>query len=68
MVVSQFNSSAKVTSFQTFRVQRYIKSVNRHRFAKNISFILSKWNELFAWLPVETVEYENQQEHLGISA
>ena len=23
--------------------------------------ILSKWNELFAWLPVETVVYENQQ-------
>lgn len=25
------------------------------------TLILSKWNELFAWLPVETVVYENQQ-------
>ena len=25
------------------------------------TLILSKWNELFAWLPVETVIYENQQ-------
>ncbi|MDR0768671.1 MAG: Fic family protein [Dysgonamonadaceae bacterium] len=25
------------------------------------TIILSKWNELFAWLPVETVVYENQQ-------
>jgi Fic family protein len=23
--------------------------------------ILSKWNELFAWIPIETVVYENQQ-------
>ncbi|MDR1981449.1 MAG: Fic family protein [Tannerellaceae bacterium] len=27
------------------------------------TLILSKWNELFAWLPVETVVYENQQEY-----
>lgn len=25
------------------------------------TLILSRWNELFAWLPVETVVYENQQ-------
>ena len=25
------------------------------------TLILSKWNELFAWLPVETAVYENQQ-------
>jgi Fic family protein len=25
------------------------------------TLILSKWNELFAWLPIETVVYENQQ-------
>lgn len=25
------------------------------------TLILSQWNELFAWLPVETVVYENQQ-------
>ena len=25
------------------------------------TLVLSKWNELFAWLPVETVVYENQQ-------
>ncbi|MDR1022103.1 MAG: Fic family protein [Prevotellaceae bacterium] len=25
------------------------------------TLILSKWNELFAWLPAETVAYENQQ-------
>jgi len=25
------------------------------------TLILSKWNELFAWLPVETVVYENQK-------
>jgi Fic family protein len=25
------------------------------------SLILSQWNELFAWLPIETVVYENQQ-------
>jgi Fic family protein len=25
------------------------------------TLILAKWNELFAWLPVETVVYENQQ-------
>jgi Fic family protein len=25
------------------------------------TLILSKWNELFAWLPVETVVFENQQ-------
>ena len=25
------------------------------------TLILSEWNELFAWLPVETVVYENQQ-------
>jgi Fic family protein len=25
------------------------------------TLILSKWNELFAWLPVETVVHENQQ-------
>jgi len=34
------------------------------------TLILSKWNELFAWLPVETVVYENQQgyyEALAIS-
>jgi len=27
------------------------------------TLILSKWNELFAWLPVETVVYENQQNY-----
>ena len=27
------------------------------------TLILSKWNELFAWLPVETVVYENQQHY-----
>ena len=27
------------------------------------TLILSKWNELFAWLPVETVIYEKQQEY-----
>ncbi|MCL2760931.1 MAG: Fic family protein [Desulfuromonadales bacterium] len=27
------------------------------------TLILSKWNELFAWLPVETVVYENQQKY-----
>ncbi|MDR1180705.1 MAG: Fic family protein [Bacteroidales bacterium] len=27
------------------------------------TLILSKWNELFAWLPVETVVYENQQDY-----
>ena len=27
------------------------------------TLILSQWNELFAWLPVETVVYENQQEY-----
>ncbi|MDR1896557.1 MAG: Fic family protein, partial [Prevotellaceae bacterium] len=25
------------------------------------TLVLSRWNELFAWLPVETVVYENQQ-------
>ena len=25
------------------------------------TLILSKWNELFAWLPIETVVHENQQ-------
>ncbi|MDR0970884.1 MAG: Fic family protein [Bacteroidales bacterium] len=25
------------------------------------TLILSKWNELFAWLPIETLVYENQQ-------
>jgi len=29
------------------------------------TLILSKWNELFAWLPVETVVYENQQNYYG---
>jgi len=28
------------------------------------TLILSKWNELFAWLPVETVVYENQQNYI----
>ncbi|MDR0802749.1 Fic family protein [Fluviicola sp.] len=27
------------------------------------TLILSQWNELFAWLPVETVVYENQQDY-----
>jgi Fic family protein len=27
------------------------------------TLILSKWNELFAWLPIETVVYENQQNY-----
>ena len=27
------------------------------------TLVLSKWNELFAWLPVETVVYENQQDY-----
>jgi Fic family protein len=27
------------------------------------TLILSKWNELFAWLPVETVVHENQQSY-----
>jgi Fic family protein len=27
------------------------------------TLILSKWNELFAWLPVETVVFENQQSY-----
>jgi len=27
--------------------------------------ILSKWNDLFAWLPVETVVCENQQDYYG---
>jgi Fic family protein len=27
------------------------------------TLILSKWNELFAWIPVETVVYENQQNY-----
>jgi len=27
------------------------------------TLILSKWNELFAWLPVETAVHENQQEY-----
>jgi len=27
------------------------------------TLILSKWDELFAWLPVETVVYENQQDY-----
>jgi Fic family protein len=25
------------------------------------TLVLSKWNELFAWIPIETVVYENQQ-------
>jgi Fic family protein len=32
------------------------------------TLILSKWNELFAWLPVETVVYENQQEYYAALA
>jgi Fic family protein len=34
------------------------------------TLILSEWNELFAWLPIETVVHENQQDYydaLGIS-
>ena len=27
------------------------------------TLMLSQWNELFAWLPVETVVYENQQQY-----
>ncbi|MPN51490.1 hypothetical protein SDC9_199138 [bioreactor metagenome] len=27
------------------------------------TLILSHWNELFAWLPIETVVYENQQDY-----
>jgi Fic family protein len=27
------------------------------------TLVLSRWNELFAWLPVETVVYENQQSY-----
>lgn len=27
------------------------------------TLILSQWNELFAWLPIETVVYENQQKY-----
>jgi Fic family protein len=29
------------------------------------TLILSRWNELLAWLPVETVVYENQQGYYG---
>ena len=32
------------------------------------TLILSKWNELFAWLPVETVVYENQQGYYDVLA
>jgi Fic family protein len=32
------------------------------------TLILSKWNELFAWLPVETVVYENQQSYYDVLA
>lgn len=27
------------------------------------TLILSRWNELFAWLPIETIIYENQQQY-----
>jgi len=30
------------------------------------TLILSKWNELFAWLPVETVVHENQQGYYDV--
>jgi Fic family protein len=32
------------------------------------TLILSKWNELFAWLPIETVIYENQQTYYNALA
>lgn len=30
------------------------------------SLILSKWNKIFSYLPIETVIYENQQEYYGV--
>jgi Fic family protein len=30
------------------------------------TLILSKWHEIFAWIPIETIVYENQQEYYKV--